>query len=117
MHRAPRLPDSRAGTSVHLRVLGSLLQPAAPALVAGLSLTDGLRAHAGRHLTVSPVHESGATPRVLAVQVVVVLVPLPCVIGRIAYDYPDGRCLLLLHSLGVALSHPEWPLTQSLVRH
>src|SRR5262249_42871376 len=62
MRRAPRLPDSRASAWMHLRIFGSLLQPAAPALRAGLSLTAGLRAPAGRHLTVSPVHEIGATP-------------------------------------------------------
>src|SRR5258708_24208217 len=57
---APRLPDTRAGPSVHLRVPGSLLQPAAPALVAGLPLTDGVRAPAGRYLTLSHLHETGA---------------------------------------------------------
>src|SRR5258707_8223332 len=62
MRGAPRLPDSRAGTSMHLRVPGSLLQPAASALVARLSLTAGLRAPAGRYLTLPPLHETGTTP-------------------------------------------------------
>src|SRR5260370_39995565 len=62
MRGTPRLPDSRAGASRHLRILGSLLQPAASALVVGLALAAGLRAPAGRSLTLSPLHEIGATP-------------------------------------------------------
>src|SRR5258707_15867215 len=62
MRRAPRLPHARRGPSMHLRVPGSLLQPAAPALVAGLSLADDVRANAGSYLTVSTFHKIGATP-------------------------------------------------------
>src|SRR5260370_42714901 len=62
MRGTPRLPDSRAGTSMHLRVPGSLLQPAASALVARLSVTAGLREPAGRYLTLPPLHETGTTP-------------------------------------------------------
>src|SRR5690242_14890970 len=74
MRGAPRLPDARAGTSMHLRVPGSLLQPAAAALVARLSLTAGLRAPAGRSLTLPPLHEIGTTP---------VEVPLPPFYGLV----------------------------------
>src|SRR5260370_31749210 len=63
MRRAPRLPDLGAGALLHLRVFGSLLQPATPAFLAGLPLTDGVRASAGRYLTLSSLHEIGATPR------------------------------------------------------
>jgi putative transposase len=70
MRRAPRLPHSRRGPSVHLRVPGSLLQPAAPALVAGLSLADDVRANAGSYLTVSTFHKIGATPSCLSFEVV-----------------------------------------------
>src|SRR5260221_13163050 len=66
MRRAPRLPHARRGPSMHLRVPGSLLHPAAPALVAGLSLADDVRANAGSYLTVSTFHKIGATPAYLS---------------------------------------------------
>ena len=52
----------RAGAHLHLRVSGSLLQPAAPAFLTGLSLTDGLRALAGRYLTLRLLYEIGSMP-------------------------------------------------------
>src|SRR5262245_19427193 len=52
---------SPAQARVHLRLLGSLLRPAASALLARLSLTAGLRAPAGHYLTLSSLHEVGAT--------------------------------------------------------
>lgn len=62
MRQAARLPDTGGGAHVRLRVPGGLLQPTAPAFLTRLSLPDGLRAIAGRYLTLRSLHEIGATP-------------------------------------------------------